>query len=60
MKEVMEIHDLILQAITREPLGASGSFYFHFTRLVSEQTLRDPDGVTRHGVLSLMFNTEEV
>lgn len=59
MKEVQEIHDLILQAITRAPLTLDG-FYCHFNRLVNEQTLRDPDGVTRHGVLSLRFNTEEV
>ena len=51
--EVKEIHALILQALTA-PLVVSG-WTCLFLMVDMENVIRDPDGITRHGVIRLRF-----
>lgn len=51
--EVKNIHSLILKAMTAS-LTVSG-WTCAFLMLDMENTLRDPDGITRHGVIRLRY-----
>lgn len=57
-KEAKEILSLMVEALTQSPLQLESGFSMSFDRLESMQVISDPDGVTKHGVLRMRFNTK--
>ncbi|MDL2028997.1 DUF3168 domain-containing protein [Bacillus subtilis] len=53
-KEAMQILDLMLQAITREPLEIEG-FSLCRSEMRGMQVITDIDGYTRHGILRMRY-----
>lgn len=58
-KECKQIGDQVIQSLTGAALAVAG-FRVEVVRLEMNEVLRDPDGVTRHGVIRFRFNIWEV
>jgi len=59
-KEVADIMDEILQALTSNPLSLGSSFRAVCSGLDMSEIIIDIDGVTRHGILKFKYLIEEV
>ena len=59
-KEVAEIMDGVLQALTSEPLSLNSEFSAVCEGLDMSEIIIDIDGVTRHGILRFKYLVEEV
>lgn len=59
-KEADEIADAVLQALTSSPLDLAPDFKAVLDKLDSYNLIVDMDGVTRHGILRLLYLIEEV
>ena len=59
-KEVSEIMDEILQALTSAPLSLGNSFRAVCENVDMSEIIVDIDGVTRHGILKFKYLIEEV
>lgn len=59
-KEVDEMADAVLQALTRRALDLSPDFRAVLNRFDSYNLIIDMDGVTRHGILITTYLIEEV
>jgi hypothetical protein len=59
-KEVAEIMDETLQALSSESLSLSDEFKAVLSSLDLSQIIIDIDGMTRHGILKLRFLIEEL
>ena len=59
-KEVEEMSDAILQALTSSNLDLGPNFRASFDRLDSYNLIIDLDGVTRHGILIIKYLIEEL
>ena len=59
-KEVVEIGDGILQALSRAALDLSPNFRAVLQELDMNELIIDIDGITRHGILRLRYLIEEV
>lgn len=59
-KEVAEIMDEVLQALTSSPLSLGDSFRAVCEGLDMSGLIIDIDGITRHGILKLKYLVEEV
>lgn len=59
-KEVEEMSDAILQALTSSNLDLGPNFRASFDRLDSYNLIIDLDGVTRHGILIMKYLIEEL
>ena len=58
MQELKTLIDQTIQALTISPLVISG-FDVVVSAMDGIQTLRDPDGITRHGVLRFRFKVSQ-
>lgn len=58
-KEVFEIGDAVLQALTREPLDLGDDFYAVVDSFDDYKIIMDIDGKTRHGIISMTYKIEE-
>ena len=58
-KEVLEIGDGVLQAVTRDPLDLGGGFNAVVDNFGGHRVIVDIDGFTRHGILEFEFMIEE-
>jgi len=59
MAEAKQIIDAVVQALTAEPLAVEGFAVVVF-RFDWSEVLRDPDGITRHGVVRFRAKLQEV
>ena len=59
-KEVSEIGDEILQALTRTPLDLGVGFNAVVDGLDSHNVIMDIDGFTRHAIITMRYLIEEV
>ena len=59
-KEVLEIGDEILQAVTRQPPLSLAGFNAVVDGLDSHNVIMDIDGFTRHAILTFKYLIEEV
>lgn len=57
-KEAKEILSLMLESLTSAPLSLESGFFVSFSGMESIQVLDDPDGVTKHGIMRVRFNTK--
>ena len=61
MKEVLELVDEVIQAFTAAPLDLkTDGFQSVVHSLDMNEVLRDPDGITRHGILRFRFKIQEI
>ncbi len=61
MKEILELTDQVIQALTHAPLDLkSDGFQSIVHSLDMNETFRDPDAVTRHGVLRFRFKVQDI
>lgn len=58
--EVLEIHELILKAISREPINVGDDLEISLARLDSEEVIKNIDNRTRQGILIFRFIIMEV
>lgn len=58
--EVLSIHPLIVEAISREPIDIGEGLYIMLSRLETEEVLKNPDNRTRQGILIFNFTVMEV
>ena len=59
-KEVVEMGDAILQALTKSALDLSPNFRAVLDELDTNEVIMDIDGKTRHGILRTRYLIEEV
>jgi len=59
-KEVAEIQDQVLQALTSAPLDLGPSFRAAFIGLDMSEIIIDIDGTTRHGIVRIRYLIEEI
>jgi hypothetical protein len=59
-KEVVEMSDAILQALTKSALDLSPNFRAVLDELDTNEIIMDIDGITRHGILRTRYLIEEV
>jgi len=59
-KEVTEMGDAILQALTKSPLDLGPNFRAVLDALDTNEVIIDIDGITRHGILRQRYLIEEV
>lgn len=59
-KEVTEMGDAIIQALTIMPLDLSPNFRAVLEELDTNEIIMDIDGITRHGILRTRYLIEEV
>jgi hypothetical protein len=59
-KEVVEMIDATLQALTRAALDLAPNFRAVYSGLDMNEIIKDLDGVTWHGILRLRYLIEEV
>jgi len=59
-KEVTEMGDAILQALTKSPLDLGPNFRAVLDELDTNEIIVDIDGITRHGILRQRYLIEEV
>jgi len=59
-KEITEMGDGILQALTKSPLDLSPNFRAVLDELDTNEIIIDIDGITRHGILRTRYLIEEV
>jgi len=59
-KEVLQIGDEVLQALTRTPLDLGSGFNAVVDEMDSNEVIMDIDGFTRHGILTFKYLIEEV
>ncbi|BCJ86453.1 DUF3168 domain-containing protein [Effusibacillus dendaii] len=54
-KETKDLMSLVIQTLTEPPLTLDGGFHISYARVDFQETFRDPDGITRHGVVRFRF-----
>lgn len=59
-KEISEMIDSVLRALSSSPLSLGTEFQVVFDRMDSINLIIDIDGVTRHGILRMKYFIEEV
>ena len=59
-EEVLDIHRLILESISKSPLDLGSGLGVMLSRLDSEETTKDLNDKLRHGVMILRFRIMEV
>lgn len=57
--EVLTIHPLIVEAISKEPIDLGDGLYIMLSRLETEEVLRNPDNKERQGILIFSFTVME-
>lgn len=61
MKEIHQLVDEVIQALTAAPLDLKAdSFQLIVHSLDMNETIRDPDGITRHGILRFRFKIQDL
>ena len=59
-KEVLQIGDEVIQALTRTSLDLGSGFCAVVDEMDSHEVIMDIDGFTRHGILTFRYLIEEV